>query len=293
MAGAGFAVWRGSPNHYDGRLGQSVNHITLHIMVGRLAGTDSCFQRSGFGAASHYGVGGDGTIYQWVDEDNGSWADANWRSDCSGVTIEHEGGMAGVPVTDAEVEASARLCADIARRYGWASLWHDASGNRAGNVVLHREVPGTDHYGCPDRCTNPLPVDRIINRANELLNGEDMPTAQEIAEAVWEYKYGNSPAGGNMFNLLSYELPHLIWEYNYKKSAFGGNMYNALNNAANNANAMKTQVATLQTQVTALTETVKTLAAANGADPDTIAKTVEAAVRDKLDKLQITITSNE
>lgn len=265
----------------------------MHIMVGRLAGTDSCFQRSSFGAASHYGVGGDGTVYQWVDENNGSWADANWRSDCSGVTIEHEGGMAGVPVTDAEVEASAKLCADIARRHGWASLWHDASGNRAGNVVLHREVPGTDHYGCPDRCTNPLPVDRIINRANELLNGEDMPTAQEIAEAVWEYKYGNSPAGGNMFNLLSYELPHLIWEYNYKKSAFGGNMYNALNNAANNANAMKTQVATLQTQVTALTETVKTLAASNGADPDTIAKTVEAAVRDKLDKLQITITSNE
>ena len=110
MSGAGFAVWRGSPNHYDGRLGQSVNHITLHIMVGRLAGTDSCFQRSSFGAASHYGVGGDGTVYQWVDENNGSWADANWRSDCSGVTIEHEGGMAGVPVTSPEtMEAAAQL----------------------------------------------------------------------------------------------------------------------------------------------------------------------------------------
>ena len=102
MTGAGFALWRGSPNHYAGRNGLHVDHITLHIMVGRLVGTDSCFMRSSFQAASHYGVGGDGSVYQWVDEDDGSWADANWRSDCSGITIEHEGGMAGIPVTDAE-----------------------------------------------------------------------------------------------------------------------------------------------------------------------------------------------
>lgn len=290
MAGSGLALWRGSPNHYDGRRGCSVTHITLHIMVGCLAGTDSCFQRASFSASSTYGIGSTGLTYQWVDELDGAWADADWRSDCSGISIEHEGGMAGVPVTDAEIEASARLCADIARRYGWPSLWHDASGNRAGNVWLHREVPGTDHYGCPDRCVNALPVDRIINRANELLNGEDMPTAQEIAQAVWEYRYGNSPTGGNMFNLLNYELPHMIWEYNYKKSAFGGNMYNALNGAANNVNALKTQLAALQTQVAALTETVKTLATADGADPDAIAKTVETAVRDKLDRLRIAVT---
>ena len=53
---------------------------------------------------------------------------------------------------------------------------------------------------------------------------------------------------------------------------------------------MKTQLAALQTQVAVLTETVKTLATADGADPDTIAKTVETAVRDKLDKLKITVT---
>ena len=84
MTGAGFALWRGSPNHYSGRNGLSVDHITLHIMVGRLAGTDSCFMNPSFHAASHYGVGGDGSVYQWVDEANGSWADANWQSDCSG-----------------------------------------------------------------------------------------------------------------------------------------------------------------------------------------------------------------
>ena len=152
MTGASFARWRGSPNHYSGRNGYAISHITLHIMVGRLAGTDSCFRRAVFQAASHYGVGSDGTIYQWVDEANGSWADANWQSDCSGITIEHEGGMAGIPVTDAEVEASAKLLADIARRHGWKQLVHDA-------------------FGCPDRCVNGLPVDRLLARANQILGG--------------------------------------------------------------------------------------------------------------------------
>ncbi|PLS31626.1 N-acetylmuramoyl-L-alanine amidase [Bifidobacterium margollesii] len=165
------ALWRGSPNHYAGRRGYRVTHITLHIMCGWLWGTDSCFTQASFRAASHYGVGGDGTILQWVSEADGSWADANAASDCSGVTIEHEGGLAHIPVTDREIEASAQLCADIAKRYGWSRLWHDETGGRRGNVWLHREVPGTDHADCPDLAPNGLPVRKVIDRANRILTG--------------------------------------------------------------------------------------------------------------------------
>lgn len=194
MTGSSLARWRGSPNHYSGRQGWTVDHITLHIMVGWLWGTDSCFQRSSFQAASHYGVGGDGTVLQWVDEDDGSWADGNRISDCSGVTIEHEGGMEGIPMTDACVEASARLCADIARRHGLGRLWHDDTGQCRGNVYLHREVVGSTHAGCPDLAVNGLPYQRVIDRANELLgynqNNEedDMPSAKEVAQAVWAFE---------------------------------------------------------------------------------------------------------
>jgi len=116
MTGSSLATWRGSPNHYNGRNGYRVDHITLHIMVGTLESCANWFSLPQSQAASHYGVGPD-RIYQFVDEDNGSWADANMASDCSGITIEHQGGIEGVPVTDAEVELSARLCADISRRY--------------------------------------------------------------------------------------------------------------------------------------------------------------------------------
>ena len=107
--------WVGSPNHYDGRNGYAISHITLHIMVGYLTGTDSVFQRAG-GASAHYGIGGNGEIHQYVSESDGSWSDANYASNNSTVSIEHEGGMAGVPCTRACMDASARLCADIARR---------------------------------------------------------------------------------------------------------------------------------------------------------------------------------
>lgn len=46
----------------------------------------------------------------------------------------------------------------------------------------------------------------------------------------------------------------------------------------------------LVTQVAALTEAVKTLAASKGADPAQIAAAVENAVKVKLDKLKITVT---
>lgn len=165
-------TWVGSPNHYNGRNGYTVTHITLHIMVGHLTGTDSVSRNPGSQASAHYGIGADGTIHQYVSETDGSYSDANYASNNSTISIEHEGGLAGVPCTQACMDASARLCADIARRYGWTRLWHDGLN---GNVWLHREIPGTDHYGCPDNTVNGLDVNYVINKANELLGGNDMP----------------------------------------------------------------------------------------------------------------------
>ena len=78
--------WVGSPNHYNGRNGYVISHITLHIMVGYLRGTDSVFQRAG-GASAHYGIGGNGEIHQYVSESDGSWSDANYASNNSTVSI--------------------------------------------------------------------------------------------------------------------------------------------------------------------------------------------------------------
>ena len=196
--------WIGSPNHYNGRAGHKVTHITLHIMAGFLAGTDSVFSRPSSQASAHYGIGANGEIHQYVGEANGSWSDANYESNMSTISIEHEGGIAQAECTQACIDASARLCADIAQRYGLGMLWHD--GTR-GNVWLHREISGTDHATCPDLAPNGLPYQQVIDKANKIIGGTTMASA---GDEVWNWAYRpdgkNATKGGNMYNLLTYEL---------------------------------------------------------------------------------------
>ena len=285
-------TWIGSPNHYNGRNGFTITHITLHIMVGHLAGTDSVFNHPS-GASAHYGIGADGTIHQYVNENDGSWSDANYASNNSTISIEHEGGMNGVPCTRACMDASARLCADIARRHGWTHLQHDGLN---GNIWLHREIPGTDHAGCPDRAPNSLDVNYVINKANQLLQGEDDMSAED----VWNFNQngvkmrdrmqGTDTAANaiktELFRLSQWDnkthaspLGNLIIEQPVQGGAKLGDRVAGIDN----------KTSQLITQVAALTAAVKALSESMGANPDTIAQTVQNAVKAKLDSLHITV----
>lgn len=274
-------TWVGSPNHYNGRNGHTISHITLHIMVGTLAGTDSVFQRTGY-ASAHYGIGGNGEIHQYVSESDGSWSDANYASNNSTVSIEHEGGMAGVPCTRACMDTSARLCADIARRQSWDHLWYDGLN---GNVWLHREIPGTDHAGCPDLAPNGLDVNYVINKANEILQGGDTMTTAQITEALYTAK-GND--GRNIFDSVIQtrnELKDRATEALYTaKGLDGRNIFDSVIQTRYDIAALKT---TLAAQATA----IETLSKALGANPADIAATVEKAVKNKLDALEITVSA--
>lgn len=285
-------TWIGSPNHYNGRNGLAITHITLHIMVGRLAGTDSVFQHPS-GASAHYGIGADGTIHQYVSENDGSWSDANYASNNSTISIEHEGGIDGVPCTRACMDSSARLCADIARRHGWTRLWHDGFN---GNIWLHREIPGTDHAGCPDRAPNSLDVTYVINKANQLLQGEDDMSAED----VWNFDQngvkmrdrmqGTDTAANatktELFRLSKWDnkthaspLGNLVIEQPVQGGAKLGDRVAGIDN----------KTSQLITQVAALTAAVKALSESMGANPDTIAQTVQNAVKAKLESLHITV----
>ncbi len=204
--------WIGSPNYTAGREGHRIDHITLHIMAGYLAGTDSTFQVTyppERRVSATYGIGRNGEVHQYVRESDTPWSDSDGLSNMTGISIEHEGGLPHqAPISDAEIEASARLCADISRRYGLGKLWHD--GVR-GNVYLHREIPGSTHTTCPDLAPNGLPFQRVIDRANELLgyNKPKPSTGEEpdvitdkdidkIAKKVWEMQVHGVRAGDRL-----------------------------------------------------------------------------------------------
>lgn len=215
MTGSTLAIWRGSPNHYTGRYGHGIAYITEHIMQGGLPGSDTVFQRSSSMASANYGIGVNGEIWQWVGEQDGSWADGTPASNCSAITIEHAGGLDGYPNTDACVEASACLHADIARRMGWPRLEHGV------NVFLHREIPPHTHPNCPDLCANPLRWQEIIDRANHILQGTPVIDKGDIMAIVYgsdqfaglKYWDGVNPPVG-----ISNQSQLQVLQTNYKAS---------------------------------------------------------------------------
>lgn len=290
-------IWKGSPNHYTGRQGYGVTHITLHIMVGYLAGTDSTFANPSSQSSAHYGVGATGEIHQYVAETDGSYSDANYASNCSTISIEHEGGMAdGAVCTQACIDASARLCADIARRYGWKKLWHD--GLR-GNVWLHREIPGTDHAACPDLAPNGLPFQQVIDKANNLLEGKEMALTDEDVTKIWTHKLPNgacvrdclSPAIQDVFAMHDTGLTNGGWLH---KLPNGRPARDIISDATSDVIRMHdTLIPQLTAQITALSAAVDAMAKSLGADPDQIAEAVKKAVADKLDSLHITIKAED
>lgn len=125
-----------SPSNYTyGRPNGGINKITVHHMAGVLSAQrcGEIFQVEGRGGSSHYGIGLNGEIAVYVEEENTAWTDSNWDSNIHSVTIENSNCENGGDwaVSDATFDSLVRLCADIAKRNGLGKLvvgenltWH-------------------------------------------------------------------------------------------------------------------------------------------------------------------------
>lgn len=107
---------------------KSYQGISLHTMVGSLAGTDSMFQKGGtVGTESHFGVGEHGEIYQWVD--TAYTADANYLGSGHVISIETAdyGGSFGRWNTSGDNVPywNAKQIATIVKIIVWACKTHD------------------------------------------------------------------------------------------------------------------------------------------------------------------------
>lgn len=135
-----------SKNNY-GKRNHAIDTITIHCMAGQLS-AESCgrwFQNA-TNASSNYGVGPDGRIGLYVEEQKGAWCSSNKANDMRSVTIE----VASDPkppyaVTDKALEATINLCVDICRRNGikalvWSTSKADRVNHRNGcNMTVHRD----------------------------------------------------------------------------------------------------------------------------------------------------------
>ena len=136
-----------SPNSTNPRQ-DKIRKITIHHMAGNLS-VESCgnvFQNKERQASSNYGIGTDGRVGLYVEEENRAWTSSNKTNDNQAVTIEVANDSKGPDwhVSDKALEKTIELCADICRRNGIERL--NFTGDSTGNLTMHKMFTATT---CP------------------------------------------------------------------------------------------------------------------------------------------------
>jgi N-acetylmuramoyl-L-alanine amidase len=131
-----------SSNYRAGRGGKKPIAIVIHISTSTAASCDAWFANPASKVSAHYLVCRDGTIHQYVDEENTAYHAGlvvhptcipELRKNTNQLTlgIEHEGKVTQEP-TDTQYAASAALIAELSRRW-------DISLNVA-HVIPHKAI---------------------------------------------------------------------------------------------------------------------------------------------------------
>ena len=171
------------PSNYTKGRSTPITDITIHHMAGRCT-AQRCgefWQDPARDASSTYGIGYNGEIGCYLDENDTPWTNSNWESNCRSITIEvaneYKGG--DWKVTDASLNSLIKLVADIAKRRGLGTLV------KGKNVTWHSMFANTN-------CPGPYllsKMDYIIDEANKL--NEQKPTPAPTP-AELKFKIGDT-----------------------------------------------------------------------------------------------------
>lgn len=166
-------------NYTIGRSGRKIEAITIHHMAGRLT-AERCgeiFRTIGRNGSSHYGIGYDGKIAQYVDESNTAWTNSNWDSNCKSVTIETSDNDSSWYVNDVTLNSLIKLVADIAKRNNLGKLV------KGKNLTWHSMFTNTS---CPGQYLLSK-MDYIANEANKI-NGYGTSTSSSSVNVYYRVK---------------------------------------------------------------------------------------------------------
>lgn len=157
-------------NYTKGRTAK-ISEIAIHHMAGVMT-AEQCgklWQKKGRKGSSTYGIGNDGTIANYVDENDTAWCNSNWASNCRAISIEVSNSMTGGNwiVSDSALNSLIKLVADVAKR------------NSLGTLVKGKNVTWHSMYTATT-CPGPYllsKMDYIIAEANKINNSTAKPTS--------------------------------------------------------------------------------------------------------------------
>ena len=186
-------------NYTKGRSGRKIEAITIHHMAGRLT-AEQCgkiFQKVGRYGSSHYGIGYDGRIGQYVDETDTAWTNSNWDSNCKSVTIETSDNDNSWYVNDTTLNSLIKLVADIAKRNNLGTL---VPGK---NLTWHSMFTSTT---CPGDYLRSK-MQYIADEANKINCGSSVPSSNvvNVYYRVKTQKHGWLPEVKNLEDCAGWE----------------------------------------------------------------------------------------
>ena len=142
-------------NYTQGRRGYRICKFTPHHMAGRLTAAQcgSIFQQAGRNASANYGIGYNGEIACYVDEENRAWTSSSASNDCQAITVEVANSSNGGdwPISDAAWNSLIELAVDVCTRYNFR-LEYDGTPN--GSLTRHNMFVNTT-------CPGPYLQDRL------------------------------------------------------------------------------------------------------------------------------------
>lgn len=226
-----------SPNKTSPR-DHKIDTITIHCMAGNLS-IETCgnvFAPSSRQASSNYGVGTDGRVGCYVEEEDRSWCSSNRANDMRAITIEvaNDGGSdTGWHVSETAMVTLIKLVADVCKRNNISKLvWSDSKDDRIDhrngcNMTVHRDYVNKD---CPGSYLMGK-MSYIADEVNKLLGSFDSSsdsgvvpstpapnkTLDEVAQAVIRGDYGNGSerkerleAAGYVYSVVQERVNELL-----------------------------------------------------------------------------------
>lgn len=124
----------------------SISKVTVHHMAGDLT-VEQCgsiFKSASRQASSNYGVGSDGRIGCYLEEEYHPWTSSSYWNDDRAITLEvADYNLGDWSPSKAAYQSTVLLCADICSRYG---ITPEYTGDQYGTFTEHRMFAATS---CP------------------------------------------------------------------------------------------------------------------------------------------------
>lgn len=124
----------------------SISKVTVHHMAGDLT-VEQCgsiFKSASRQASSNYGVGSDGRIGCYLEEEYHPWTSSSYWNDDRAITLEvADYNLGDWSPSKAAYQSTVLLCADICTRYG---ITPEYTGDQYGTFTEHRMYAATS---CP------------------------------------------------------------------------------------------------------------------------------------------------